>query len=91
MATVFALEAGEAPFEKATIQIAVDGRLDTAAQVAVRRLEAFFVHLQELAEMMGQSAVQDALLGPSAPIDARLCGLRHPGSSTRRTERQAQL
>ena len=78
VAAVRAAHPGDALVEDAAIEVTVDRRLDVATQIAVGVEETLLIHLDEVLEMVGQSAVEDRVLGTARAIDARTrsCGGR---------------
>jgi len=92
VAAVRAAHPGDALVEDAAIEVTVDRRLDVATQIAVGVEETLLIHLDEVLEMVGQSAVEDRVLGTARAIDARTrsCGNRlHPEGRRRDRWRRA--
>ncbi len=81
MPAVRAAHPGNTLVEDAAVEVAVYRRLDAAAQIAAGVEEALFIHLDEVLEVMGQSAVEDRALGTTWAIDLRARSCRdclHP-------------
>jgi hypothetical protein len=54
---LWAAQPGDALVKDAALEVAMDRRFNAATQVAVGVAEALLIHLDEVLEMVGQSAV----------------------------------
>jgi len=69
MAAIGTAHPGDAVVDDAPVEVAVECRLHTAAQVAVGRLEALFAGEKEALGVVGQGPVEDRPLGMARAID----------------------
>ena len=69
MPAVGTTHSGHALVEDAAIEVAVDGRLDTATQVAVAVAGALLVQPEGVPKVIGESPPKDRPLGTAWAID----------------------